>query len=249
MSRPDLLEMRLTGQGVTLAAVPAREWLTVADALVAALQSGGVPDTVLAITGIGEGSVVLRIGTLAGDAVPAWSAIRRALEEQKVHRLPGVAREAVATAVRFARKYMGRVEFREGSAVEPSAVIHGDTPLLGLGILRETTVIYGRVYRVGGAEPKIGLEADTEGTRIACWCSMELAQRVAPLLYQRVGLSGEAKWDAETWSLVDFHARDLTDYRERPLREGLAALAAIVGEDHWGDDVVAAVRSVRSDEA
>ena len=33
-----------------------------------------------------------------------------------------------------------------------------------------------------------------------------------------------------------------------PLREGLAALAAIVGEDHWGDDVVTAVRSIRSDD-
>ena len=102
---------------------------------------------------------------------------------------------------------------------------------------------------MGGAEPKIGLEVDPGGARIACSCTVELAQAVAPLLYQRVGLSGEARWDVETWSLVDFHASDLTDYRERSLSEGLATLAGIVGEDHWGDDVVAAVRAVRrSDE-
>lgn len=248
MNDPQTLEVRLTGPEVTLASVPARDWLGVVDALVAALQSGGGPETSLVITGIGDGSVVVRMRALSGDVGSAWQTIRDAIQEQKVQRLPGVARAAVGAAVRFARQHAGQVELRDAATPEPVTVIRGDTPLLGPGILRETTIIYGRVYRVGGAEPRIGLEVDPDGERIACACSMELAQRVAPLLYQRVGLWGEAKWDPETWTLAEFDAKDLSEYRDRPIAEGLAALAAIVGEDRWGDDLVEAVRALRSDE-
>ncbi len=240
-----LLEMRLTGEGVALGTLPAREWLGVVDALLAALQSGGGPEAVLAITGIGEGSVVVPVRVLSGNVSLAWQAMREALEGRTVYRLSGVAREGVETAIRFTRKYRGRVEFRQPGGTDPVAIIDPETSVMGPGILRESTVLYGRVYRVGGAEPKIGLEVDPDGARIACGCTVELAQRVAPLLYQRVGLYGEAKWDPEAWSLVEFDAKDLSEFRETPLQESLSALAAIVGEDHWGEDVVGAVKEIR----
>jgi len=51
---------------------------------------------------------------------------------------------------------------------------------------------YGRVHRVGGTEPAIGLEVDPDGVP-ACACAVELAQRMTPLLYQRVGLSAAGR--------------------------------------------------------
>ena len=66
-------------------------------------------------------------------------------------------------------------------------------------------------------------------------------REVAGRLGERIEVRGEAGVSVGAGGVESGPGRP-------PLRERLAALAAIIGEDHWGDDVVAAVRSIRSDE-
>lgn len=93
--------------------------------------------------------------------------------------------------------------------------------------LKSHTTLFGRVIRIGGMTPKIGLEVD--GRMIPVEISIDLAKRVGPRIYEVVGLEGVATWNAGDLQIVDFKATNLLDYDEGDLARGFKDLARIAG--------------------
>jgi hypothetical protein len=94
--------------------------------------------------------------------------------------------------------------------------------------LRGETVLFGRVERVGGVEPKVRLRI-SDHESVSCHISEELAKRVGNRLYNEVGLRGQATWDAVDFELLYFHAEELLSYQAGPITAAFDALAGAVG--------------------
>lgn len=110
------------------------------------------------------------------------------------------------------------------------------------------TVIYGRVVRVGGTEPRVMFEAASGKTLFCRVKDEDLARRIGERLYTWVGFEGVAVLDSDSLETVEFRVEKLTDYEGRlSLRDALSELAAVAGpayaEIENPDEYVAGLRN------
>ena len=116
----------------------------------------------------------------------------------------------------FTSRRKCRAEFWQGEQTigEPLAVMD-ETFAEGLPERQKVsgeTVIYGKVERVGGVEPRVRLRLSSHDS-ISCHLSESLARQVGGRLYEEIGLKGKATWDAGDYSLLYFHAEEVTPYK------------------------------------
>lgn len=146
------------------------------------------------------------------------------------------------------RKFRAPIEFREDELSKPVATIfpdeHTDAPV---AVITGDTSIYGKLLRVGGADPRAMLRMDDGTTRIMK-VSASFARQLAPFLYREIGLYGTAKWETEQWRLIDFDPKKLLDYEQTSAIEAFKELAEASGPDAWeGVDVTKAIAELRED--
>src|SRR5690606_33886309 len=110
------------------------------------------------------------------------------------------------------------------TVVTPETKITPPEPAL----LSGSTVFYGWIERIGGAEPKVRLRRP-DGSCYSLKVDKATARKLAQHLYSWVGLRGEASWDATTRKAVEFTVKGVVSYRRRSLLvtfEGLSDIAA-----------------------
>ncbi|HHY38834.1 MAG TPA: hypothetical protein GX507_07925 [Clostridia bacterium] len=182
---------------------------------------------------------------LAEDAV---NTIASALVDNRLTDLPPGTQEGLYKLADFALARGARVNFAKPSGeilacIDESTVISFKTPMAS-----GETVIYGRVIRVGGVEPKIRLILD-DGSQVTCTATEDQAKQVARRLYETVGLKGFAEWDTDNWSLKAFSVGEILDYVETPITLAFKELAEAAGPEAWSDvvDIVEAIRCLREE--
>lgn len=127
--------------------------------------------------------------------------------------------------------------------------IHGASLALPfeLKTIRGTTTLYGLCVRAGGERKKSAQlrllgEASLRTVQLA---STDLATRLGKRLYDKVGLSGDAEWNAYSWELESFKATKLLPFRD----VGVAAAVESVKDVAAGTldelDALDYVRSLR----
>ena len=77
--------------------------------------------------------------------------------------------------------------------------------------IRGETVIYGRVERVGGVDPKVRVRL-SEHEVVSCRLDEGLAIELGAHLYSEVGLRGQATWDAKDQSLAYFRVDEILPF-------------------------------------
>lgn len=102
-----------------------------------------------------------------------------------------------------------------------------------IGIVGET-VLYGRIERVGGSEPKIALRLNT-GVLLSLDVTEDLAKQFASNLYTNVGLVGEATWSVENSEIVKFRVLGLTEFEGGRVDVLMNNLRGLVG--YFWDEV------------
>jgi hypothetical protein len=184
-------------------------------------------ETVVSLVDIGEGSTRLRFATSVDAVTTAFGLLTQAIAERSFSEIPAPAIDALQEIHKYAQDSEAVVAFYTG---EPGhfvrvAEIRPDLDLNFplIDVVRGTTVIYGKLTRVGGNPPKARLKL-LNNEAISCFVSEKLAKRIGNRLYEVIGLTGEARWDADDYSLLSFRAADIAAYEEAPLTQAIREL-------------------------
>ncbi len=110
------------------------------------------------------------------------------------------------------------------------------------------TVIYGRVVRVGGAEPRVMFEP-ASGKTLYCRVKDEsLARTIGERLYTWAGLEGTATLDSDSLEVLEFRVEKMTDYEGGlSLKDAFAELSSVASRYYTdvsnADEYVAGLRN------
>lgn len=113
------------------------------------------------------------------------------------------------------------VEFYAPGALKPDVEImpkEQPEPIKTSG----STTLYGVLERVGGVEPKAALR--TSSGLVSITLDRDFARKLAPRLYERIGLSGMAIWNVDTWQILDFRPTEILDYRPGTIAQAFEEL-------------------------
>lgn len=205
---------------------------------------------VVGLTGVQEGSVVLRFeAPRALLAQRAFDTITRAVARANFAELPVGAVKALKQVSRFTRRQRLSAEFHNGLAWgDMPAVITPETKIVINPTISGPTVIYGPVLRVGGKDKTTVMIEAAHGT-VYARASRELAKTLGGMLYSTVGLVGTATWDAITHKLLRFTVEQIADYQAAPILAVFERLRDIAAEDFDGiEDVTQFVQELRRGE-
>ncbi len=114
--------------------------------------------------------------------------------------------------------------------------------------IRGETVIYGKVERVGGVDPKVRVRV-SEHEVVSCRLNEDLAKELGVHLYSEVGLRGQATWDAKDQSLAYFRVDEILPFENAGAVSAACALRdAAAGAYDAIADVPAFVRGLRGED-
>ena len=105
-------------------------------------------------------------------------------------------------------------------------------------VVKETTILYGVLIRIGGYTRPRAYMQFLDGRKLSCSIrSRKLTITLAARLYQSIGVRGVASWDKRDHTLLAFHIQELLPDRETPNKDALKGLADLVGKyyDHIND--------------
>lgn len=237
-----MFEIRIGGEDVMPETVDVLEVLDVISPLIRAVRAIGDIDRAefpFALTSVRHGSAVFQISAAAvpmvRSSVYKVASVIREWPYSRRNVTPSV-RRAIESVYAYCKKRQRTVALAEPDAVQPLVVLGQEH--FARSLIRGTTILYGRVLRVGGVSPAVTIRLD-DGRLLSCPTTEETVQKLGGFLYQEVGLEGEAAWDPETnWRLVEFSPQRILPYRPSDIDEAIEALARATGEGVWGDDAI-----------
>jgi hypothetical protein len=194
-------------------------------------------DVIVSLSSISKGSLVNVFETKYEREVnQAIELTADAVLTQNYSALPVKSIEALRDIVRFNRKHNSSTEiWQVNGQYTQLATITSTTRIRAENfITKGTTTLYGNLTRIGGDNPPRAWMKFTDGSTRSCRIkNTALARRMAPLLYQRIGVRGTAQWDTRDMSLYEFRIEELTPYRQKSVRQSFNDLSKIVG--HYFD--------------
>lgn len=212
------------------------------------------PDLVkVSLVDVRAGSVGLGFASnlMPNNEISTIRIISDAITNRQYARVPSSAIRPLRAIDAYVKQSKWTATLHEGASQIPLATIRPDVDL-GLPQLETVSgesVIYGVLTRVGGTPAKLRVRT-LEGRPLSCFASERVAKLAGGMLYDTVGMRGQAEWDANTFTIVSFRVDEMEPYRETGIAAAMAKLREAVhgGWDDF-DDVNGAVREARgSDE-
>ncbi len=256
-----LFQLRFTGGGVKPDVVPARELAELIIAAEEAIASVALqrnpalnPDEiVVGLVQIEEKSLGLSFASSSPDVVgAAFKEIAASVANHSFGGLPTKSLRGLRVLAEFNTTHNCRTQFWNGETA-------ARTPLAEMEVgfemflpeerfIRGETVIYGRVERVGGVDPKVRIRL-SEHEVVSCRLNEELAKELGTHLYYEVGLRGQATWDAKDHSLAYFRVDEILPYEAAGAVSAAYALNdAAAGAYNAVKDVPGFVRGLRGED-
>lgn len=165
--------------------------------------------------------------------------VAHSISENNFNDLPYSAIENLKVISKFNKKHNCNCDYLYNSEkkaeLTPATVIEFNKNLL----IKGETTIYGKIERVGGAEPRIVFKDHTDN-KIYFEVTEDQAKQIASRLYEEIALTGVATWDKKTYRVVNFKVNEITDLNKNSLTETFSAIQEIIGK-HWEefDDIEA----------
>jgi hypothetical protein len=191
---------------------------------------------------------------LSGEVVQGASLLSVAHYSSDYSQIPFKAQEALHKISLQARENAWDVEFVEDKRLNiKRAVISTENPvpLPRITKVQGDTTIYGKLYRVGGVEPRAMMQLpDNRYLYISLNQEMAVALASKERLYKQVGIEGTATWRADTMELIEFKAKRITAYQphNKDLVESFTELAKSA-QGRWDElDVEAFIAELRGRE-
>jgi hypothetical protein len=95
------------------------------------------------------------------------------------------------------------------------------------------TILYGRIQRIGGSDPKVVLKLHT-GELLSLDVTEDVARKFGARLYTEVGLSGTAIWSPKDYKLLSFRVKSLTPFEDKPIDTAFQELRGVIGK-YWDE--------------
>lgn len=234
-----LIEIKFIGKDIFPENIRVKELLEVAvsveESLLAIIKRDNpnvsMDEIIISLVDIGEGSTVLRFKSSFPHLTAfAFKTLSSSIANNAYQNLPSSSVESIRKISNFTRKRNCEIEFR----APETNLIAKITPQTRIIIpesyyLTGETVIYGKVERVGGVEPKVWIRI-TDREIIICDVTEDLAKELGRRLYSWVGLLGIAKWNIENYSVEEFQLTKITEYEETLLLNATAELSSLIGK-------------------
>lgn len=173
--------------------------------------------------------------------------ITDAISGRKYARIPAAAIRHLRTIDEYVKQRKWTASWHVGNELTPLAVIAPDVDLglPQLEIFNGETVEYGKLMRVGGTPAKLRIRF-LDGRSLSCVATERVAKDAGGLLYEVIGMRGQAEWDANTMSLLSFRVDSLEPYREKSFQSAMDRLRdAMHGGWETVEDVNEAIRELR----
>lgn len=254
----ELLELHFSGENISPDNIRIGEIATILDAFENVLLSIITEEhptltkesLTIGLHRINEGSLGLQFTSKLPEVVnPAFYKTAHSIKSGTGENLPPESFPYFEKILSFVKKHQAQADFIvTNGRVEKLATLTPDFELPKPIYLIGQTTIFGEIVRVGGVEPKVEVKA-ISGQTIYCPFDISLASQLGSLLYQLVGLEGEARWDSRTHEIVDFLVTGISPYRNTPLLEAFQSLSEIAGKYYEEvDDVTGFIAELRGDE-
>jgi len=117
-------------------------------------------------------------------------------------------------------------------------------PMSSRRLVSGNAELFGQCIQVGGVKPKVKIKL-ANGKLIPSQTTIPVAKEVATHLYEDVFVSGEAKWDANSWLIVEFQLKALKAYNLPTPIMAFQKLASLVGSAWRGIDASGYVQELR----
>jgi hypothetical protein len=196
-------------------------------------------ELIISLVAIEQGSDALTF-VLTGEAMSGVSLLSQAHLSHDYSGISPKAQDALHRISTQASKNSWNVEFVKDERHNiQETIISEDDPVPPPNIVtaQGDTTIYGRLMRVGGVSPRAML-AMPDGSYLYIDLTETMAVTLASKerLYQDVGIEGTATWRVDTWELMHFKAKRITDYQphKNNLVRSFESLAEVAG-DRWKD--------------
>lgn len=192
---------------------------------------------IISLVDIEESSLKLKFKPKLYElALPAFLTISTSIANNNFSSLPYKTIESLVQISSFCKSKKCSAEFKNDfSSDTPAAIIYSDQEISipkDLFIVGET-IIYGKVVRVGGVEPKVAIRIK-EGETLFCNVSEDLAKQIGKGLYTEIGIKGVAKWLKEDYSILDFKINSFFQLERIPLTQAFQECRLLIGK-YWKD--------------
>lgn len=185
---------------------------------------------ILSFTNIESSSIGLQYRSpLNGIASSAFQDVGHAINGRDFSELPDSAYKSFNTLVAFTRKWQCSAELSFNNGVRNViAEITPDMRIERPPALKAETIVYAKVVRVGGKEPRVEIET-VDGKTLFCDANIDVVTKLGTRLYQVVGLIGVSEWDTDLDNIEQFSIKDVTDYEKVPFKDAMNELAKATG--------------------
>lgn len=244
----DILEFKIEGKDKTPEKIHIKEalelLLSYENALSAIVEKKDpnviLSESVLSLVDIEEGSaryIIRPKSEYITIYLQAAFFIALQLRENDLAPLPAKAIKNLGNIHKYSKNNNCSIHFLGGKEKELAVISPESTiELPETKFVYGETVIYGRILRVGGVEPKAYVQLEGQkGIAIKIRGNKEkLAKSLAQRLYEVVGLKGNAKWLIEDYSLEEFELTQIINYERQSYKNTFNELREIIGE-YWDE--------------
>ena len=181
--------------------------------------------------------------------VPVIAEITCAINTQNFSAIPDRAHRSLYEIYEQAKIENWEVHFVEDKSLAiEMATLSNKRPIPNPAspYVQGSSTIFGTCIRVGGAEPKVDIRLPNRARLLHVEVTEEMARSLARNLYDSIAMTGEATWESETWSIVNFKATSVVNIQSGSPLRAFEELGEVVGEK-WKDiDVDRFVEKLRS---
>ena len=166
--------------------------------------------------------------------VPAFAAIASAITSNDLTSLPQKSIENLKNIQKITYQKNCQADFKLNG--ETIAKIDSETQISipDSRKIKGDTILYGKIIRVGGADPVVRVKLDGNIT-LSFDVSESDAIRLAHKLYKEVGFRGTASWAKDSYRLLDFKVKSIIDeYEPIGIKKSFEELSLIASK-YWDD--------------
>ncbi len=253
----DILEIHFVGKNISPENIRIGEIAVILDAIenvllsVVAQEHEGLTkeNLTIGLHSVNAGSLGLQFTSKLPEVVtPAFEQVAVSIRNKTIETIPFESIKHFEKILSFVKSHQAQADFIVINGKSKNlATLTVDFELPKPGFISGETTIYGEIVRVGGVEPKVEVKT-ISGQTLYCPFEFELASQLGALLYQLVGLDGDARWNTQNFEIEDFRVTGISDFRNTPLLEAFQSLSEVAGIYYSDlDDVTSYIADLRGE--
>lgn len=240
----DILQLRFEGNGINLDKVKPSEVcdiiINIQGALLSTIKNDypeiDIDSVLFSIDSIKNESLGINLKALKEKLLPqvkdvvitSFILISASIDTNNFSKLSASTVQYVKKIAAFSKEYQCNGQFNYNN--ETLATITPSTEIKEkkISLIKSVVNIYGEIIDVGN---NVHVKLD-EGYNVIVTTDKDTSKKLAPRLWDYVGLRGEAKWDIETFKIDSFKLTEILDYNPGSISDAFNSLRE-TGTSGW----------------